>query len=57
MHLLLLAMHLRPFSPQFHASNGALTLAEDIKRIGISHPHTRLVPDLSGGIDPDDVFR
>ena len=24
--------------------------------LGASHPHTRLVPDLSGGGDPDDAF-
>lgn len=41
---------------QFAASNGSLALMEDINRIGKDHPHTRLVPDLSGGTDPDDVF-
>ena len=42
---------------QFHAANGALDLAEDVQRLGADHPHTRLVPDMTGGIDPDDVFR
>jgi len=41
---------------QFHASNGSVFLSEDISRFGEGHPHTRLVPDLSGGVDPDDVF-
>jgi len=41
---------------QFHASNGSVFLSEDIARFGENHPYTRLVPDLSGGTDPDDVF-
>ncbi|KAL6763643.1 peptidase family M1-domain-containing protein [Haematococcus lacustris] len=41
---------------QFHASRGALDLAEDVARFGVDHPYTRLVPDMTGGIDPDDVF-
>ncbi|GFH07794.1 Leuk-A4-hydro_C domain-containing protein, partial [Haematococcus lacustris] len=40
----------------FHASRGALDLAEDVARFGADHPYTRLVPDMTGGIDPDDVF-
>ncbi|GFH06372.1 Leuk-A4-hydro_C domain-containing protein, partial [Haematococcus lacustris] len=41
---------------EFHASRGALDLAEDVARFGADHPYTRLVPDMTGGIDPDDVF-
>eukprot|EP00983_Pelagomonas_calceolata_P108695 1159484-Pelagomonas_calceolata.AAC.4 len=40
----------------FHASNGSVFLSEDIARFGENHPYTRLVPDLSGGTDPDDVY-
>ncbi len=46
-----------PRTLQFHAANGALDLADDVKRLGADHPYTRLVPDMSGGVDPDDVFR
>eukprot|EP00798_Chlamydomonas_sp_ICE-L_P016616 gene16616-22859_t len=45
-----------PATLQYHAANGAIFLAEDVKRFGEDHPYTRLVPDLSAGIDPDDVF-
>jgi len=45
-----------PQTFQFHAANGAVALEDDVKRIGATHPHTRLVPDLTGGVDPDDVF-
>lgn len=41
---------------QFHAVNGALELADDVRELGPDHPFTQLVPDLSGGIDPDDAF-
>ena len=30
--------------------------AEAYAAAGEQHPFTRLVPDLSGGIDPDDAF-
>jgi leukotriene-A4 hydrolase len=35
---------------------GAVALAAEVERFGAEHPYTRLVPDLAGGIDPDDVF-
>ncbi|KAG2443497.1 hypothetical protein HXX76_001850 [Chlamydomonas incerta] len=41
---------------QFHAAQGAVALAAEVERLGPDHPYTRLVPDMSGGIDPDDVF-
>jgi len=41
---------------QFHAAQGAVDLAEAVSRMGAEHPFTRLVPDLSGGLDPDDAF-
>jgi len=41
---------------EFHAAAGALNLADTIKGLGEQHPHTLLVPDLSSGVDPDDVF-
>eukprot|EP00877_Chromochloris_zofingiensis_P004503 jgi/Chrzof1/14053/Cz08g22210.t1 len=41
---------------QFAASSGAVFLAEEVARIGSSHNFTRLIPDLSGGKDPDDAF-
>lgn len=31
-------------------------MADDIARYGPEHPFTALVPDLSGGVDPDDAF-
>ncbi|KXZ45003.1 hypothetical protein GPECTOR_59g610 [Gonium pectorale] len=45
-----------PAAFQFAASQGALKLAAEVERLGPTHPHTCLVPDLSGGVDPDDVF-
>ncbi|GBF94539.1 leukotriene A-4 hydrolase [Raphidocelis subcapitata] len=41
---------------QFAAARGAMQLAEEVARIGPNHNFTRLVPDLSGGGDPDDAF-
>ncbi|GFR49183.1 hypothetical protein Agub_g11207 [Astrephomene gubernaculifera] len=45
-----------PAAFHFHAAQGALTLEAELARLGPDHPHTALVPDLSGGVDPDDVF-
>ncbi|GAX73644.1 hypothetical protein CEUSTIGMA_g1095.t1 [Chlamydomonas eustigma] len=45
-----------PKTFQFHAANGALLLADDVKRMGAHHPYTKLVPSLENGVDPDDVF-
>lgn len=41
---------------QFQAAQGAASLAEEVARLGPDHNFTRLVPDLSGGEDPDDAF-
>ena len=41
---------------QFHAANGYLDLVDSIHEIGETHNFTALVPDLSGGVDPDDSF-
>lgn len=41
---------------QFNAAGGLLALTEDVARIGPQHNYTALVPDLSGGGDPDDSF-
>lgn len=41
---------------QFHAANGYLSLVDTIHQIGETHNFTALVPDLSGGVDPDDSF-
>ena len=41
---------------QFHAANGYLSLIDSIHQIGETHNFTALVPDLSGGVDPDDSF-
>ena len=41
---------------QFQAANGYLSLADSIHQIGDTHNFTALVPDLSGGVDPDDSF-
>lgn len=41
---------------QFHAAQGFVELTETVTRIGKEHNFTRLVPDLSGGLDPDDAF-
>ncbi|KIZ02668.1 leukotriene-A4 hydrolase [Monoraphidium neglectum] len=41
---------------QFNASRGAMSLQEEVARIGPDHNFTRLVPDLSAGEDPDDAF-
>jgi hypothetical protein len=43
-------------SLQFHAACGALSLEEEVKRIGPTANFTRLVPSLEGGQDPDDAF-
>jgi leukotriene-A4 hydrolase len=41
---------------QFRAARGRDRLAEAVKQWGPAHPYTRLVPDLSAGVDPDDAF-
>ena len=41
---------------QFRAANGYLSLVDSIHQIGDTHNFTALVPDLSGGVDPDDSF-
>ncbi|KAL6769065.1 LTA4 [Auxenochlorella protothecoides x Auxenochlorella symbiontica] len=41
---------------EFHASLGYLDLREAVETWGAGHDFTCLVPDLSGGIDPDDAF-
>jgi len=41
---------------QFHAAMGYVDLREAVDSIGRDHGFTRLVPDLSGGLDPDDAF-
>lgn len=46
----------RKLTLDFLASRGFSALTDDIKRYGVDHPFTCLVPDLSGGIDPDDAF-
>ena len=43
-------------SLQFHAANGYLSLVDSVHQIGENHNFTALVPDLSGGVDPDDSF-
>ncbi|KAK3270653.1 leukotriene A-4 hydrolase, variant 2 [Cymbomonas tetramitiformis] len=40
----------------FHALGGLKALADSVKDFGATHPFTALVPDLSGGKDPDDAF-
>ena len=41
---------------QFAAHGGFLSLQAEVAKFGKDHPFTALVPDLSGGIDPDDAF-
>lgn len=41
---------------QFDAANGYLDLLDGIHELGEKHNFTALVPDLSGGVDPDDAF-
>eukprot|EP00884_Botryococcus_braunii_P019549 jgi/Botrbrau1/6278/Bobra.0129s0023.1 len=41
---------------QFSAGQGALHLEDSVRTIGSDHNFTALIPDLSGGIDPDDAF-
>lgn len=41
---------------QFQAANGYISLMEAVHELGESHNFTALVPDLSGGVDPDDSF-
>ncbi|KAG2497173.1 hypothetical protein HYH03_004762 [Edaphochlamys debaryana] len=45
-----------PAAFQFAAAQGAIALEAEVERLGAQHPYTCLVPDLTGGIDPDDVF-
>lgn len=40
----------------FHASQGLVALQKTVRDLGSDHPFTALVPDLSGGQDPDDAF-
>jgi leukotriene-A4 hydrolase len=40
----------------FHASQGFVALQKTVRDLGSDHPFTALVPDLSGGQDPDDAF-
>lgn len=41
---------------QFQAANGYLNLVDAVHELGETHNFTALVPDLSGGVDPDDSF-
>lgn len=45
-----------PLAVQFQASLGWGELVETVNTWGKDHPYTRLVPDLSAGVDPDDAF-
>ena len=38
------------------AASGAAALRSTVRGFGADHPFTALVPDLSGGLDPDDAF-
>ena len=40
----------------FHATQGLIKLQKTVRDLGADNPFTRLVPDLSGGVDPDDAF-
>ena len=49
----------RVFGPQreqFEAHQGRIVLQSTVDELGKDHPFTALVPDLSGGMDPDDAF-
>lgn len=41
---------------QFASYLGYNELKETVAKIGPDHTFTALIPDLSGGIDPDDAF-
>jgi len=41
---------------QFRAAQGFVDLTKAVDSFGPEHPFTKLVPDLSGGLDPDDAF-
>lgn len=41
---------------EFQASLGLAVLKAEVGNFGAAHPFTALVPDLSGGADPDDAF-
>ena len=41
---------------QFQSYLGYNELKETVEHFGAEHNFTALVPDLSGGIDPDDAF-
>lgn len=41
---------------EFHSSLGYRHLQESVEHFGASHNFTQLLPDLSGGMDPDDAF-
>jgi len=41
---------------QLQLANRLKSLSESINHFGADHDFTRLIPDLSGGLDPDDAF-
>lgn len=45
-----------PEAEQFDAHRGYLSLQATVASFGKDHPFTALVPNLDGGIDPDDAF-
>merc|ERR1719253_1450331 len=45
-----------PEEAQLQLAGRMKSLAESINLFGADHNFTRLVPDLSGGLDPDDAF-
>eukprot|EP00300_Choanocystis_sp_HF-7_P002453 c11866_g1_i2.p1 GENE.c11866_g1_i2~~c11866_g1_i2.p1 ORF type:complete len:628 (-),score=112.73 c11866_g1_i2:369-2207(-) len=54
--LILGEIHGEPFR-QFEAYGGWMKLRKTVEEdFGAAHPYTVMVPDLSGGVDPDDVF-
>ena len=46
----------RKLTLDFLAARGFAALSDDVKRFGSDHPFTALVPNLEGGMDPDDAF-
>jgi leukotriene-A4 hydrolase len=45
-----------PEAEQFDAHRGYLSLQDTVASFGKDHPFTALVPNLDGGIDPDEAF-
>jgi len=45
-----------PAAAALSAAAGAAALRATVRSLGADHPFTALVPDLSGGVDPDDAF-